>query len=79
MVINIPKEVLFDIEMQSYMEYNDRIANMYDYLGEIYSLQDIEDIKQAQKDYEERLKQDYLDGKLIYTKEDLENIRKAWI
>lgn len=79
MVISIPKEVLFDIEMQSYMEYNDRIANMYDYLGEIYSLQDIEDIKQAQKDYEEQLKQDYLDGKLIYTKEDLENIRKAWI
>lgn len=79
MVINIPKEVLFDIEMQSYMEYNDRIANMYDYLGEIYSLQDIEDIEQAQRDYEEQLKQDYLDGKLIYTKEDLENIRKAWI
>ena len=79
MVINIPKEVLFDIEMQSYMEYNDRIANMYDYLGEIYSLQDIEDIEQAQRDYEEQLKQDYLDGKLIYTKEDLKNIRKAWI
>lgn len=79
MVINMPKEVLFDIEMQSYMEYNDRIANMYDYLGEIYSLQDIEDIEQAQRDYEEQLKQDYLDGKLIYTKEDLENIRKAWI
>lgn len=76
--MNIPEEVLFDIEMQSYMKYNDQIANMYDYLGEIYSLQDIRDMEQSQKDYEEQLKQDYLDGKLIYSEEDLEKIRKAW-
>lgn len=74
----IPEEVLFDIEMQSYMKYNDQIANMYDYLGEIYSLQDIKDMEQSQKDYEEQLKQDYLDGKLIYSEKDLEKIRKAW-
>lgn len=76
--MNIPEEVLFDIEMQSYMKYNDHIANMYDYLGEIYSLQDIKDMEQLQKEYEEQLKQDYLDGKLIYSEEDLEKIRKAW-
>lgn len=74
----IPEEVLFDIEMQSYMKYNDTIATMNDWLGELYSLQDVKDVEQAQKEYEEQLKQDYLDGKLIYTDEDLENIRKAW-
>lgn len=77
-MIKIPEEVLFDIEMQSYMAYNDKIASMYDYLGEIYSLQDIKDVEQTQKDFEEQLKQDYLDGKLVYTEEDLEKIRKAW-
>lgn len=74
----IPEEVLFDIEMQSYMKYNHTIANMNDWLGELYSLQDIKDVEQAQKEYEEQLKQDYLDGKLVYTEQDLENIRKAW-
>lgn len=74
----IPEEVLFDIEMQSYMKYNDTIATMNDWLGELYSLQDVKDVEQAQKEYEEQLKQDYLEGKLIYTNEDLENIRKAW-
>ena len=76
--MNIPEEVLFDIEMQSYMKYNDKIATMYDYLGEFYTYQDIQDTEKAQKEYEEQLKQDYLDGKLIYTEEDLEDIRKYW-
>ena len=74
----IPEEVLFDIEMQSYMKYNSTIASMNDWLGELYSYQDIKDVEQAQKEYEEQLKQDYLDGKLVYTEEDLEKIRKAW-
>ena len=76
--MNIPEEVLFDIEMQSYMKYNDTIATMNDWVGEIYSHQDVKDMEKAQKEYEEQLKQDYLDGKLVYTQEDLENIRKAW-
>lgn len=74
----IPEEVLFDIEMQSYIRYNDTIASMNEWLGEIYSLQDVKDIEKAQKEYEEQLKQNYLDGKLVYTEQDLENIRKAW-
>jgi hypothetical protein len=77
-LIIIPEEVLFDIEMQSYMKYNDTIASMNEWLGEIYSLQDIKDMERVQKEYEEQLKQDYLDGKLVYTDEDLEKIRKAW-
>lgn len=75
----IPEEVLFDIEMKSYMKYNHIIASMYDYLGEIYSSQDIEDVKSAQKYFEEQLKEDYLNGKLVYTEEDLKKIRESWI
>lgn len=74
----IPEEVLFDIEMKSYMKYNHTIANMNDWLGELYSLQDVKEVEQAQKEYEEQLKQDYLDGKLVYTEQDLESIRKFW-
>lgn len=73
----IPEEVLFDIEMESYMKYNDTIATMNEWLGEIYSLQDVKDMEQAQKEYEEQCKKDYLDGKRKYTEEDLKNIKKA--
>jgi len=72
----IPEEVLYDIEMQSYMEYNDTIASMNEWVGELYSYQDIKDVEQAQKEYEEQLKQDYLDGKLVYTEADIEEIRR---
>lgn len=74
----IPEEVIFDIEMESYMKYNDIIANMYDWLGELYSLQDIKDTEKAQKEYEEQCKKDYLEGKRKYTKENLKKIRKSW-
>ena len=74
----IPEEVLFDIEMQSYMKYNDTIANMNDWLGELYSYQDVKDTEEAQKAFEEQLKDDYLNGKLIYTEEDLKKIRESW-
>ena len=77
--MKIPEEVLFDIEMESYMKYNDNIATMYDYLGEIYSLQDIKDIESIQKEFEEQCKQDYLNGKRKYTKEDLIKIRESWV
>ena len=72
----IPEEVLYDIAMQSYMEYNDTIASMNEWVGELYSYQDIKDVEQAQKEYEEQLKQDYLDGKLVYTEADIEEIRR---
>jgi hypothetical protein len=69
----IPEEVLFDIKMKSYMKYNHIIANMNDWLGELYSYQDIKEVEQAQKEYEEQLEQDYLDGKLVYTEKGLES------
>lgn len=74
--MNIPEEVLFDISMKVYDEYNDKIATMYDYVGEIYTYQDIEEMKQAEEEYERELIQQYLDGKLKYTEEDIQRIRE---
>lgn len=31
-----PKDILFDIDMQLYDEFNDKIATMNDHLGDIY-------------------------------------------
>ena len=74
----IPEEVLFDIEMKSYDRFNSEIATMYDWVGEIYTMQDIKETEKAQQEYEKQLKEDYLSGKLVYTEEDLEKIRK-WL
>ena len=65
--MKIPEEVLFDISMEVYEKYNSRIAAMYDYLGEIYTMQDIEEMKALEEAYEKKLIQDYLDGKRKYS------------
>lgn len=38
-------KIEFDIEMKIYMEHNDRIASIYDNLGDVYSYKDLEDAK----------------------------------
>lgn len=46
------KDILFQIDMQLYNEFNNTIATMNDHLGDIYSLKDIEEVKQAEKEKE---------------------------
>jgi len=48
-------DILFDIDMQLYDEFNDKIATMNDYLGDIYSLRDIEEVENARREKEIRL------------------------
>lgn len=45
-------DILYDIDMQLYDEFNDKIATMNDYLGDIYSFRDVEEVKNAQKEKE---------------------------
>ena len=47
-----PKDILYDVDMQLYDEFNDKIATMNDYLGDIYSLRDVEEVEKAQKEKE---------------------------
>ena len=48
-------DILFDIDMQLYDEFNKKIATMNDYLGDIYSLRDVEEVENAQKEKEIQL------------------------
>lgn len=49
------KDILFQIDMQLYDEFNDTIATMNDHLGDIYSLRDVEEVEKAEKDKEIKL------------------------
>lgn len=73
----IPEEVEFDIAMRVYDRYNSRIAKMYDWVGEVYSYRDIKEMEKAEKEYEKQLKKDYLEGRLVYTDDDIKLIRKS--
>ena len=46
------KDILFQIDMQLYDEFNDKLATMNDHLGDIYSLRDVEEVEKAEKDKE---------------------------
>ena len=72
----IPEEVEYDIAMQVYDRYNSQIANMYDWVGEIYTYRDIKEKEKEEEEYEKQLKKDYLEGRLVYTDEDIKEIRK---
>ena len=48
-------DIIMQIEMDSYMKYNDTIASMNDHLGEIYGYSDVRDTEEAQLKYEKEL------------------------
>ena len=49
------KDILFQIDMQLYDEFNDTIATMNDHLGDIYSLRDVEEAEKVEKEKEIKL------------------------
>lgn len=53
--IDLNEDIIMQIEMASYMKYNDTIASMNDHLGEMYSYSDIKDTEEAQLKYEKDL------------------------
>lgn len=48
-------DVLFDIDMQLYDEFNDKICEINEHLGDTFSLRDVEEIEKAQKEKEIKL------------------------
>ena len=48
-------DILYDIGMQLYDEFNNKIATMNDHLGDVYSLRDIEEVEKAKKEKEIKL------------------------
>lgn len=72
--IIIPEEIRFDIEMELYFRYNSRLSNMYDHLGEYFTLKDIRELEKNEKEDRKWMISDYLEGKRIYTDEDIKKI-----
>lgn len=55
-------KIEFDIEMKMYMKHNDKIASIYDNLGDIYTYKDLEEAKTLEehetlKEYKKTLKE----------------------
>ena len=48
-------DILFQIDMQLYDEFNDKLCEMNEHWGDIYSLSEIEEVKQAEKEKEIKL------------------------
>lgn len=52
---DLDKDIIMQIEMDSYMKYNDTIALMNDRLGEMYGYSDVKDMEEVQLKYEKKL------------------------
>ena len=48
-------DVLFDIDMQLYDEFNDKMCEINEHLSDVYSNKDLEDIKEAENAKERKL------------------------
>ena len=55
MMNEYPKDILFDIDMQLYNEFNDKFCKMNDNLGTIYTYKDLDDLEKAEKEKEIKL------------------------
>ena len=75
---DLDKDIIMQIEMDSYMKYNDTIASMNDHLGEIYGYSDVRDTEEAQLKYEKELAYKAI-VQLQQKVEQLESIRKEAI
>lgn len=48
-------DILFDIDMQLYDEFNDKFCEMNDNLGIVYSYKDLDDLEKTEKETEIKL------------------------
>lgn len=59
---SLPEEVKFHIEMTLYDEFNRSFCNVQEYLDEVYSLRDLEDLQEAEESRKWELVDGYLNG-----------------
>lgn len=52
---NFNQDIVYQIEMMSYMRYNDGLCSINEHLGEIFSYQDLKNTEEAQLKYEKDL------------------------
>ena len=51
----LKEDILFQIDMQLYDEFNDKLCEINEHLGDIYTYRDLQDIKEAEKERERSL------------------------
>lgn len=49
------KDILFQIDMKLYDEFNDKFCEIYDNLGTVYSYKDLDDLEKLEKETEIKL------------------------
>ena len=54
-ILEEPKDILFEIDMKLYDEFNDKFCEIEENLGTVYSYKDLEDLKKAESDTERAL------------------------
>ena len=60
--LGIPSDIEYDIAMIVFCKYNDRIATMYDYEGEIYSRKEIRELEKEEDHLTNELRKAYIRG-----------------
>lgn len=71
----LPEEVKFHIDMILYDEFNQSFCNVQEYLGEVYSLRDLEDLQEAEESRREELVEGYLNGEYEV---NIQAVRNYW-
>lgn len=78
----LPDEVRFAIEMESYDRFNNDIATINDSLlydsNDYYTKEDLKDLIKLQRQWELQTVKEYLKGKEVYTKEYLDWIKQRY-
>lgn len=74
------KDILYQIDMQLYDEFNDKFCEINENLGIIYTYKDLEDIKQAESETERRLLRQAIENLIAENKElKEEKLKKSGI
>lgn len=68
-ILEEPKDILYQIDMKLYDEFNDKFCEINENLGTVYSYKDLEDLKKAESDTERRLLKEAISTLIAENKE----------
>ena len=70
------KDILYQIDMKLYDEFNDKFCEIEENLGTVYSYKDLEDLKKAESDTERTLLREAISNLIAENKELKEKNKK---
>lgn len=71
------EDIIMQIEMASYMEYNDKIASINEHMGELYGYSDLYNTEFAQISYEKKLAYEAIEQLLQKVKQLESELKEA--